>query len=191
MEKRAFVSILVALLVLLPMTAFASYTVSPQIVVEQGVSAGVVKVTGNADGSLTLDYSLKGWAGWCIRYSAVHVGLTLDDFPMGKVGASPIRFDYQFPFGECGGPVGPNIVAAPCTTYSFNYQGGPMMCVTSATRVIEDPPGDRDALYIAIYGIMTNPDGEREIGWAMNADGGLFPGRNGSAYFVFPANAWY
>ncbi len=167
MKRKTIVATLVAVLLLLPITAFASYSISPRIVTWNRVDVGVVKVTGNADGSLTLDYMLKGAQGWCMTQSSVHVGLTPYDFPLSEIGAMPKEFDYQYSFGSC---------------------------VASATRTIVDPPGDKGSLYIAIYVEVVNPDGGRQTAWVWGCPclpGGKFPGRNGSAYFVFPSQAWY
>jgi len=166
MNKKTIVAILVAVLLLLPITAFASYTISPTVVTWGKVDAGVVKVTGNADGSLTLNYMLKGWDGWCMTHSSAHVGLTPQDFPLSAIGALPKEFDYQYDFGSC---------------------------VSSATRTIVDPVGDKQSLYMAIYVVVVSPEGQRQTAWVVGCPclpGGKFPGRNGSTYFVFPESAW-
>ncbi len=168
MKKGTWISIAVTLLlILLPMTTFASYTISPQIMAGQNQSAGVVKITGNPDGSLTLVYMLKGGAGWCMTDSAVHTGLTLDDFPQNSGGAIPGQFDYQYDFGGC---------------------------VKGATVTIADPAGYKGDLTIAIHVNVIGPDGQQETGWVVrcgNLEGGQFPGSNWSAWLLFPAAAWY
>ncbi|NLF12547.1 MAG: hypothetical protein GX597_12240 [Anaerolineaceae bacterium] len=166
MKKGTLVSIFVALLlVLLPLTAFASYTLSPRILAGQNQFAGVIKVTGNADGSLTLVYMLR--AGWCMTDSAVHTGLSLDDFPQNSGGAIPGQFDYQYDFGGC---------------------------VNSATVTIADPAGYKEHTYVAVHVNVYGPDGAQETGWTVNCgdlEAGQFPGSNWSAFFQVPVNAWY
>lgn len=168
MKKGTVVSLLVTLLlVLLPLTAFAGFTISPTILAGQTTNVGVVKITGNADGSLTLVYMLKGAQGWCMTDSAVHLGLALDDFPQNPGGAIPGQFDYQYDFGGC---------------------------VKTATVTIPDPPGDKGNVYIAIHLSVYGPGGVQETGWVVrcgNLEGGQFPGSNWSAWLLFPSNAWY
>lgn len=166
MKKGMLVSVLVALLLaLLPLTTFASFTISPAILAGQTTNVGVIKITGNADGSLTLTYMLK--AGWCMTNSAVHLGLSLDDFPQNAGGAIPGQFDYQYDWGGC---------------------------VKAATVTIQDPPGDKGNVYIAVHLNLYGPNGQQETGWVVrcgNLEGGQFPGSNWSAWLLFPANAWY
>lgn len=166
--KKLFHSLLVAgvLAVLIVTPVLAGYTISPKILAGQTIFAGVVKITGNPDGSLTLNYMLRGGAGFCMTDSAVHVGLSLDDFPQNSGGAIPGQFDYQ---------------------YDFNG------CVSTFTATIADPPGYKGDVYIAIHVNVTLPDGTQETGWTVRCgdlEGGQFPGSNWSAWIWFPTAAW-
>jgi hypothetical protein len=151
----------------LSVTAFAGYTISPTILAGQNINVGSVKITGNADGSLTFDFMLKGGQGYCITDAAIHVGLLLDDFPQNPGGAIPGQFDYKYDFGGC---------------------------VSAATVTISDPPGDKGDIYIAVHVNVYGPDGQQETGWVVRCgdlEGAQFPGRNWSAWISFPADAWY
>lgn len=173
--RKALYSILVTVIlsVLIFTTAFAGDVVAPKIVAGKGKVGsdgyvGIVRVTGNPDGSLTLDFRLKRPEGFCITDAAVHTGLSLDDFPQNKGGAIPGQFDYKYDFGGC---------------------------VFQVTKTIEDPAGEwGDFLYIAIHVNVYGPDGQQNTGWVVNCgklEGGQFPGKNWSAFFRFPANAWF
>jgi hypothetical protein len=167
MKMRLYSFIIAGLLLVLIVTpVLAGYTISPTILAGQTTNVGVVKVTGNADGSLTLVYMLKGGQGWCMTETQVHVGLSLDDFPQNNGGAIPGQFDYKEQFD-------------PCTS---NF-----------TLVIYDPPGDKGDVYIAIHLVVIGPGGQEETGWVVrcgNLEGGQFPGNNWSAWILFPAAAW-
>lgn len=150
-------------------TVFAGYTISPKILAGQGDALdfeGVIKITGNADGSLTFYPMLK--TGWCVTDMAIHIGLSLDDFPQNDGGAIPGKFDYQYDFGEC-------ITRVPAFS-------------------IADPPGDKGDIYIAIHMNVYGPDGVQETAWVVRCgdlEGAQFPGANWSAWMFFPAAAWY
>ena len=152
-----------------PLTAYASYTVSARLLAGQTEFAGVVKVTGDAN-NLTVSFMLRGGAGWCMTESAVHVGLSLDEFPQGPGGAIPGQFEFQ-----------------------ADHEG----CVASYTYTIpvEGRGWYGNWIYIATHAVVNGPGGlVGETAWAVNCgnlEGGQFPGRNWSAYFRFPANAWY
>jgi hypothetical protein len=165
MKKRLYSLIIAGLLMVLIVTpVLAGYTISPRILAGQNEFAGVLKVTGNSDGSITIEYMLRAGAGWSMTESAVHLGLSLDDFPQNKGGAIPGQFDYQ-----------------------YDFEG----CVTSATKKIETPYYGK-SVYIAVHVVVIGPDGE-ETGWVVNCgdlEGGQFPGSNWSAWFKLPANAW-
>jgi hypothetical protein len=167
MKRATYLSILVILLLaVLPVTAFAGYTISPRLLAGQTEFAGVVKITGDHDW-LVVEFMLRAGAGWCMTESAVHVGLSLDDFPQNSGGAIPGQFDYK-------------AVHDPCTskyTYRIPVQGD----------------WYRNQIYIATHAVVIGPDGEEETAWAVNCgdlEGGQFPGSNWSAYITFPANAW-
>lgn len=160
-----FVAGLLTVLVVTPV--LASYTISPRLLAGQTLFAGVVKVTGNADGSITFAFMLRSGAGWCMTDAAIHIGESLDDFPQNSGGAIPGQFDYQYDFGGC---------------------------VTGATITIADPPGFKGDLYLAIHANVFGPDGVQQTAWVVNCgdlEAGQFPGSNWSAYFRLPANAWY
>lgn len=155
-------------------TVFASYIISPRILFGQTLFGGVVKVTGNSDGSITLDYMIAGGQGWCMTETAIHVGLSLDDFPMNSGGVIPGQFDFKYDFGGC---------------------------ITGFTTTIFPDPIEPqwaylDSVYIAIHVVGDNATLGKygETGWVVNCgnlEGGQFPGRNWSAYFRLPSNAWY
>lgn len=170
--KKILYATLMALLITVMITSpvFASYTVSPKILAGQGIGGtyvGVVKITGNADGSITFQFMLKGGAGFCITDAAIHTGLSLADFPQNPGGAIPGQFDYQYDFGGC---------------------------ISNVIITIPDPAGYKDNTYIAIHVNVFGPDGFQETGWVVNCgnlEGGQFPGNNWSAWLRLPVNAWY
>jgi hypothetical protein len=127
----------------------------------------VVQIYGNQE-TLTVHFFLRAGAGWCMNESAVHVGLTLDEFPQNNGGAIPGQFDYK-------------------TDHSY--------CVRGYTYQIPvKPEWYGNQIYIATHAVVTTPDGGQETAWAVNCgnlEGGQFPGSNWSAYIVFPRNAWY
>jgi hypothetical protein len=100
--------------------------------------------------------------------SAVHVGLSLADFPQNNGGAIPGQFDYKTDHTGC--------------IRGFTYQ------------IPVDSAWYGNEIYIATHAVVTGPDGQQETAWAVNCgnlEGGQFPGSNWSAYIIFPANAWY
>lgn len=170
--KKILYATLMSLLITVMITTpvFAGYTISPKILAGQGIDGvfvGVVKITGNADGSLTFGFMLKGGQGYCIKDAAIHVGLTLADFPQNNGGAIPGQFDYKYDFGGC---------------------------ITNAVVTIVDPVGYKGDIYIAIHVNVIMPDGTQETGWVVRCgdlEGGQFPGKNWSAWIWFPTAAWY
>jgi hypothetical protein len=165
MKKSAVSLTIVALLVALTTTTALAYPIQPRLLAGQSGFAGVVRITGDAN-FLTVTFMLRSGQGWCLEESAVHVGLSLDDFPQNKGGAIPGKFDYKADHD----------------------------CARGYTYVIPvDPAWYGNQLYIAAHAVVIAPDGTRETGWAVNCgnlEGGQFPGRNWSAYIIFPANAW-
>lgn len=173
MKKLKYALIIAVLVaVFATTTVFAGTVISPKILAGQGVGGvfvGVAKITGNADGSLTIDFQLKGGQGYCITDAAIHVGLSLDDFPTNNGGAIPGQFDYKYDFGGC---------------------------VSKATVTIADPPGDKGDIYLAIHvNVYNRYDPEyQDTGWIVrcgNLEGAQFPGNNWSAWIFFPDAAWF
>lgn len=170
--KKILYATLMALLITAIITTpvFAGYTISPKILAGQSNFVGVAKITGNADGSLTIEFMVSGGEGYCITDAAVHVGLTLADFPTNKGGAIPGQFDYQYDFGGC--------TAHP------------------PTITIADPVGYKGDIYLAIHVNVYNiymPD-YQDTGWIVrcgNLEGANFPGNNWSAWIFMPAEVWY
>jgi hypothetical protein len=167
MKKVTYSLFIAALLaILVTSTALAGYTISPRLLAGQTGFAGVVKITGDAD-FLTIEFQLRSGAGWCLEESAVHVGLSLDDFPQNHGGVIPGQFDYKADHNCASG---------------FTYQ------------IPTDNAWYGNQIYIATHAVVTGPDGQQETAWAVNCgnlEGGQFPGKNWSAYIIFPANAWY
>lgn len=163
MKKSAVSLTIVALLVALSTATVFGYPIGPTLLAGQTARAGHVRITGNAD-SLTVEFRMV--RGWCLEKTHVHVGLSLDDFPQNKGGAIPGKFDYKADHDCARG-----------FTHNIPLQDG----------------WYGNAVFIATHAVVTGPDGQRETGWAVNCgnlEGGQFPGRNWSAYIVFPANAW-
>ncbi len=171
--KKILYSSLIALLVLMMMTisASAGATFGAKIIAGQQYYIGTFWVSGNADGSLTLqlDMTTNDVGGWCITDAAIDVATSLSDIPQNKGGAIPGKFDYKFNFGGC----------------------------INGYRTIHIDKGDwnhGDLLYIAIHVNAYGPDGQQETGWAVNC-GQLqslqFPGKNWSGYAWLPAEFWY
>lgn len=164
--------IVLALTALIVTPVLAGYAISPKIIVgqniEDGMYAGVVKITGNADGSLTFVFMVKGAQGFCLTDAAIHTGLSLDDFPQNNGGAIPGQFDHQLDFNGC---------------------------IAKYTYTIQDPAGEHgDNVYIAIHVNAILPDGTQETGWVVRCGdlwGAQFPGNNWSAWIMFPEVAWY
>jgi len=170
MRKVVYISIAAVLLMaLLPASALAQVsenTISPKILAGQTDFAGVVKITGNADGTLTFAFMLRGGAGYCMTDAAIHLGLSLDDFPQNSGGAIPGQFDYKYDFDG--------------------------KCVTGLTTTIPAPGGKVDT-YIAVHVNVILPDGTQETGWVVRCgdlEGAQFPGSNWSAWILYPARAW-
>jgi hypothetical protein len=160
-----FIVTMLAVLVITPV--LAGYTISPSILAGQNTHVGVVKITGNADGTMTLDFMLKGGQGYCITKWDMHAGLTLNDFPTNNGGAIPGQFDYH-----------------------SDFEG----CVTKDTFTF-DPPGDKGDVYLAIHVVVYGglEDFDEETGWVVrcgNLQGAQFPGNNWSAWILFPTAAW-
>lgn len=174
--KKIFYAMVMALVItaMVTTTVFASYVISPRILFGQTMFGGVVKVTGNSDGSITFEYMIAGGQGWCMTETAIHVGLSLDDFPTNPGGVIPGQFDFK-----------PDITG----------------CITSFTITIFPDPVEPqwaylDSVYIAIHVVGDNPTSGMygETGWVVNCgnlEGGQFPTNNWSAYFRLPTNAWY
>jgi hypothetical protein len=172
MKMRLYSFIIAGLLLVLIVTPVLAvdtidpgYTVSPRILAGQTEFAGVLKVTGNADGSITLDYMLRGGAGWCMTETQIHMGTSLSDFPQNNGGAISGQFDYKYEFDTC--------ITDWSITIPTDFHG--------------------QLVYIAVHVDVIGPDGE-ETGWVVNCgnlEGGQFPGNNWSAYFQLPRNAWY
>ena len=167
MKKLLYSLVVVfALTALIASPALAGYTISPQLLAGQSMFAGVVKISGDTD-FLTVEFRLAGGQDWCLNESQVHVALAVEDFPQNKGGAIPGQFDYK---------AGHNCVNG------FTYQ------------IPVDPSWYGQQVYIATHAVVTGPDGVEETAWAVNCgnlEGGQFPGKNWSAYTIFPANAWY
>ncbi len=166
MKKLIVPLIVVALLAtLFPATVSAGYTISARLLAGQTEFAGVVRVTGDAN-LLTIEFALRGGEGWCMNESQVHVATSLDDFPQNKGGAIPGQFDYK-------------------TDHD---------CVTGFTYQIPVQTGwHGNQIFVAAHAVVIGPDGQEETGWAVNCgnlEGGQFPGRNWSAFTVYPANGW-
>jgi hypothetical protein len=159
-----FITGLLAVLVVTPV--LAGYTISPRLLAGQTQFAGVIKVTGDAN-FLTFEFQIRAGAGWCMEDFAIHIGDSLDDFPQNAGGAIPGQFDYQV---------------------------DPAGCVTGFTYQIPTNGWYGQWIYIAVHANVYGPDGVQETAWTVNCgnlEGGQFPGTNWSAYFRFPANAWY
>jgi hypothetical protein len=125
-----------------------------------------VKASGD-ESFITLEFMLRAGEGFCITESSAHVGLSLDEFPQNPGGAIPGQFDFKTDHDGC--------------VTSFTYQ------IPVQTAWYGNP------VLIATHAVVVTPDGDEETGWAVNCgnlEGGQFPGKNWSAYFVFPANAW-
>ncbi len=165
--KRVLFSLFILFLLttLITTTAFAG-SVSPTILAGKTINVGTANVTGNPDGSFTIRLFIR--QGYCLTDAAIHSGLSLADFPQNRGGAIPGQFDYKNDFGGC--------VSHP------------------PTITIDDPAGGfGDKVYIAIHVNVYGPDGQQNTGWVVrcgNLEGGQFHGKNWSAYFIFPANAW-
>lgn len=134
--KKLILSIVLALLlstIFLP--AAFGYTISPTIYIGQFTKAGYMKITPNADGSITLEFMMKGGEGWCLTEAQVHVGTSLDDFPVNPT--RPGHFDYKL-------------------------YGPDALCTTKLTRTIYpnemDPQwAHGDHIYMAIHTVVDNP----------------------------------
>ena len=160
--RASIIAGLVAVLITVPV--MAGFTISPQILAGQSEFAGVVKITGNTDGSMTFLFMLKGGEGYCMTEAQLHAGLSLDDFPTNRGGAIPGQFDYKYTFESC----------------------------ISSFQVTIDPPGEKGDLYLAIHMVVMTPDGE-ETGWVVRCGdliGAQFPGKNWSAWIYFPEQTW-
>jgi hypothetical protein len=163
MKKLLYSIVLVlALTALIAVPVFAATTISPTILVGQHENAGSVKITRNGDGTMTLEWMLKGGQGYCMTEWQVHAGASLADFPTNKGGAIPGQFDYKSSFTGC---------------------------VARDTLTI-DPPGDvTDDVFLAVHIVVITPDGDEETGWVVRCgdlEGAQFPGRNWSAWVYFP-----
>lgn len=146
----------------------AGTTISPRLLAGQTNFAGVIKVSGYPD-YLHFVFTIRGGAGWCMTDAAIHVGLSLDEFPQNAGGAIPGQFEFQYDFGGC---------------------------IVGAT--IDVPITGRgwygNWIYVAVHANVIGPDGQQETAWTVNCgdlEGNQFPGNNWSAYFRYPANAWY
>lgn len=166
MKKIAYSLIVVFLLTAMVVsTALAGYTISPALLAGKHGFAGVVKISGDAD-FLTVTFMLRSGAGWCLQESHVHVGSSLSDFPQNKGGAIPGQFDYK-----------------------ASHE-----CASSYTLQIPVQAGwYGNQIFLATHAVVKTPDGTEETSWAVNCgnlEAGQFPGKNWSAYIIFPANAW-
>lgn len=167
MKKLGYSVIVVLLMtVMITSTALAGHTISPTILAGKNENAGVVKITGNSDGTMTLEWMLTGGKGYCMTEWAVHAGASLDDFPTNKGGAIPGKFDYKSHFSGC---------------------------IAKDSLTIDPPGGKGDPVYIAIHIVVITPDGDEETGWVVRCgdlEGGQFPGKNWSAWLLFQGSDW-
>lgn len=166
MKKILFALLVSGILTSLLVFPAAAYTISPKILAGQNTFVGVVKITGNADGTMTLNFMLQGGLGYCMTEWAAHAGATLDDFPTNDGGAIPGQFDYKSTFSGC---------------------------VTRDSLIIDPPGGFGDDVYLAIHVVVNGPDMVGETGWVVRCgdlEGAQFPGNNWSAWILYPAKAW-
>lgn len=135
--KKIMLSIVIALL-LSTMFVPAAFgrTFGPTIYFGQDLIGGYMRVTPNADGSITLVYMMKGSAGWCMTESAVHVGRSLDDFPTNPSGMTiPGHFDFKV-----YGPDSPCITRLEVTLHPYADQWSYGEHIYMAIHVVGDNP---------------------------------------------------
>lgn len=165
MKKRLYsIFIAVILTSMVMSTALAGTTLSFKIIAGQTQLAGIVDITPEDNGDLTLNFKLL--KNWCMTDAAIHTGLTLEDIPQNNGGAIPGQFDTKLNFGGCVNTFGP---------------------------VTIDPAGFKEDVYIAIHLNVFDRYGVQETAWVVKCgdiEGGQFPGSNWSAWLLFPAKAW-
>lgn len=150
MKKFLFSLVIALLLSTMFVPAAFGYNIGPTIYFGQDIIGGYMQVTPNADGSITLEYMMKGWVGWCMTESAVHVGTSLDDFPTNPTGNTiPGHFDFKV--------YGPD---APCIT---------RLTVTIRPDEVDPQWEHGDHIYMAIHIVADNPKLGlyEETGWSV------------------------
>lgn len=101
--KKIMLSVVIALMLLSTMfvSAASARTIGPTIFFGKDEIGGYVRITPNADGSITLLYMMRAGIGWCMTESHVHVGRSLDDFPTSPTRPDDFDFLVYGPDGLC------------------------------------------------------------------------------------------
>jgi hypothetical protein len=132
----------------------------------------------NDEDSLNVYFMMRGGAGWCLEEAGVHVGATLDDFPLTSNGGNliPGHFDYKADMGGC--------------VRDFLFE---IPLADLAAKGIF--PGMEDDFFMAIHAVAFNRyTGQQETGWSVRCgdlDGQQFPGPGWEGYIRFTPDAWY
>jgi hypothetical protein len=171
--------IAVVMLGLMATTVFAiqGYVIGATIYGGQTANkVGFARIWNDAD-SLNIEIMMRGGAGWCMSEFMVHVGATLEDFPINAGGnLIPGHFDYKPELaGDC---VRGHLLEIPLADL--------------AARGIT--PGDE--FFMAIHIVAFNRyTGQEETGWTVRCGdlwGQQFPGDPGwEGYVRFTTDAWY
>jgi hypothetical protein len=176
--KKFTLALLVATLMLamVASTVFAwqGYVISATLYGGQTENkVGFVKIWNDQD-NLHVWFMMRAGAGWCLEEAGVHVGKTLEDFPINNGGnISPGHFDYK----------------------ADDISG----CVNSYEFVIPldelDGIQPLDEFFMAIHAVVYNRyTGQQETGWTVRCGdlwGQQFPGANWAGWVRFTPDAWY
>jgi hypothetical protein len=176
--KRITSALLVALLLLtfVTSTVMAGYVISATMYGGQTANkVGFAKIWNNED-TLFVEFMMRGGAGWCLTEYHVHVGATLDDFPVNAGGnLVPGHFDYVADMGGC-------------------VRGATIEIPLADLEALGIFPGDE--FFMALHAVVFNRyTGQEETSWSVRCgdlDGQQFPGDPGwEGYVRFTSDAWF
>lgn len=172
--KKVLYSLMIVLILTGVVASSASATVPAPTIYVNSWKAGFLKITPHeADGSITIQYMLKGGIGWCMTASDVHVGQSLDDFPLDAAGADPDLFDFQ-------------VYDGPCVS---NFS------ITLYPDAVDPQWAAGEHIYIAVHIVANNPGlrVQGQDGWAVRCGcipGHIFPGTGLTLWLEIFPNEW-
>jgi len=162
--KKALIIITLATLILASMQGVSAIKHKSKLYAGQHIEIGIVECRYYGQDTDTLEITYITDGTWHLKSTKVHVGTSLDDFPLTKKGNPKVgHFDYK-------------------------DKHKPMVDIFTVEIDLDDyftdepPYHGAGKLYIACHAVVQSDSGQEETAWANQ--GFSFPGNNWALYFT-------